>query len=1165
MQPRFCTGLLGLFPLRKAAQPSKSLRFLMKQHPSLLSIFVGAPLLLLLTGISDCTTSDADGDGYTTLDGDCDDSDASVHPLATERCDGIDSNCYALDEPYRTFFLDVDQDGWGDYSQAVQACQQPSGTNARSGDCDDEDSSRHPRAVELCNGIDEDCNGLIDDGLGTTRYRDADGDGFGSLGTVSCGEKTGYIATRGDCDDSRADTRPGALDAVGDGRDQDCGGFDGPQPQLGFGSNPASSLQSALDSAQAGATVWVGPGVYPVVNVQFPARSIRLMSTHLAEQTTFDAQQKGRVLSIVSGNGSDTLLDGFSIKNGYFSGENGGGILVQNSSPTFDNMIFENNRVGGSQDSMYLGYGGAMALVYSYSVLRNTRFVHNEAIQYSEPNDVGGGYGGALYLEGGKPILHGIVGEYNDAVRGGFLYGFVTQMEFRSITLRNNSSHVQGQAIGLFDSYMELYSGSIQQHEQLDNPVVYAENSGVTVADLTYFNNRAPFVVDDGMGHITDSTFVDNEDTALRLNVGWVFAGIEWPYSLVKNNLFLNNVSTVAGNNGALYIDGFSTVESNTFVGNSLRVASGVYIEGGTNLFDSNLFAYNIGTLIDYNPARSTMPTFTYNNFYNPSAAISPSHLELDTSNIQLEPRFVAYSNNEDSSDDSVRLLPDSSVKDSGNPALKDSDGSRAQVGVYGADALPDAYTNDQDKDGLYDGWEKQHGLNTSLNDAAADVDQDGATNLTEFNSGLNPALSDCDGDGQKDGTELTAGSDPLDWYQRVADSGGGIVTVAAQVPGDFTSPQAAIRAIKDGGEIVLGMGDWPGPLRVYGKDLTLTAPAGATIVPVEEGALLDGRGATLSFSRITVKGGQNHHSGPGGFWFIGCKVDLEEVAVIENVGGSFAAAGMANMSALTFKNVRFERNVGLGGVPALEVSDGTLDFEDLHFVDNISIGLISRRSVVKGQFLTAEGQQGGTGVMIGSSEAEIEYCRVANNVGGIYPGGLEISDSNVFLSHCIVVGNDSDEKPGIRIEGNPAYITTFDHAIIAYNQNSNLQNVGASATVSYSNFYNPSGVENTQGLIVSDTTTTVEPLFMAYDADGIPQNLHLSPASPLVNAGSLTQFDADGSRADLGVYGGAEGDVWDRDQDGTPDYFWPGAREQAPRGFTPLEWDLDDGDPGVK
>ena len=128
---------------------------------------------------------------YTaTMAGDCNDSDPTVHPGAPEVCNLKDDNCDGtIDEGVKsTFYADVDGDGYGDASSSTAACSAPAGTVADATDCDDATATVHPGATEACNGIDDDCDTLIDEGVQTTFYRDADGDGFGNPNVTStCG------------------------------------------------------------------------------------------------------------------------------------------------------------------------------------------------------------------------------------------------------------------------------------------------------------------------------------------------------------------------------------------------------------------------------------------------------------------------------------------------------------------------------------------------------------------------------------------------------------------------------------------------------------------------------------------------------------------------------------------------------------------------------------------------------------------------------------------------------------------------------------------------------------------------------------------------------------------------------------------------------------------
>jgi hypothetical protein len=92
-------------------------------------------------------------------------------------------------------------------------------------DCDDGDPAIHPGAAETCNGRDDDCDGLTDEGVTGTWYADADGDGSGAGPVVAaCAAAPGLAAAADDCDDAAADVHPGAVE-VCNGRDDDCDGF----------------------------------------------------------------------------------------------------------------------------------------------------------------------------------------------------------------------------------------------------------------------------------------------------------------------------------------------------------------------------------------------------------------------------------------------------------------------------------------------------------------------------------------------------------------------------------------------------------------------------------------------------------------------------------------------------------------------------------------------------------------------------------------------------------------------------------------------------------------------------------------------------------------------------------------------------------------------------
>jgi len=215
--------------------------------------------------------------GYVSDATDCDDTRSSVSPAEDELCNGRDDDCDSdVDEDSAidtsTWYQDRDSDGYGDDATTDRACSQPSGYVAYGGDCDDGDAAFNPGATEsdctdpadyncdgstaysdsdgdgfaaceecddtdaavspagteLCDGIDNDCDGSVDEADAADAgawYADADADGYGdgASTTTACSAPSGYVADATDCDDGDSGAFPGAPEYC-DATDNDCDG-----------------------------------------------------------------------------------------------------------------------------------------------------------------------------------------------------------------------------------------------------------------------------------------------------------------------------------------------------------------------------------------------------------------------------------------------------------------------------------------------------------------------------------------------------------------------------------------------------------------------------------------------------------------------------------------------------------------------------------------------------------------------------------------------------------------------------------------------------------------------------------------------------------------------------------------------------------------------------
>jgi hypothetical protein len=210
-------------------------------------------------------------DGYVAVAGDCDDDDPSTLAAGDEYCDEIDNDCDAVTDEEAldgtTWYLDEDNDGYGDPATGFVVCGVSLGDVTDNTDCDDTTRDVYPGRAETCDSLDNDCDSVVDEASSdaTTFYTDADGDGWGVAAEVTeaCEAPDDTSERPGDCDDSDGDVSPSAGETWYDGVDSDCSG------ESDYDADRDGYVAEGYDAEAGGSAPGTGdcddadPGVHP--------------------------------------------------------------------------------------------------------------------------------------------------------------------------------------------------------------------------------------------------------------------------------------------------------------------------------------------------------------------------------------------------------------------------------------------------------------------------------------------------------------------------------------------------------------------------------------------------------------------------------------------------------------------------------------------------------------------------------------------------------------------------------------------------------------------------------------------------------------------------------------------------------------------------------------
>ena len=378
---------------------------------------------------------DADGDGFGDLEarlcvisdgfsmetGDCDDERADVFPQNQEICNDVDDNCDgvidtdAIDKSL--WFEDTDGDGFGNAEIEMYSCLLPEGFVADAQDCDDGDAAIYPQAPEICNDIDDDCDGIVDDQdedidwtTGIWFYEDVDGDGFGraEVQLQRCTLPSGYAYTDDDCNDDDVLIHPEAIE-VCDQIDNDCDettledGLVSVSIQGGVLSNLLSLDNYAISDAQA---IYFCSGSFDIsLESSEDVELYGLGDVSLYAQEDYVLEQSGGTV----------YMDGFSVF---------GGIHLLQTTATLENLSITEALKSGLYGEESVIEGNALYISASQGLQGGGVFLSQSSasLNSSIVEDNQAQEGGAIYAEESTVSLVDTLVQENSAVLGGGVY-----------------------------------------------------------------------------------------------------------------------------------------------------------------------------------------------------------------------------------------------------------------------------------------------------------------------------------------------------------------------------------------------------------------------------------------------------------------------------------------------------------------------------------------------------------------------------------------------------------------------------------------------------------------------------------------------------------------------------------------------------------------------